>query len=112
MSCCGRVIAVCAGGSSFLPRRRNSQTPPVRRCDSAVWPVVRLTVSLTGAQVYAELAVARRVASGETFAEIILAGQRATGKLVVVEGHTRATAYCLSRPATAEVAVIVGFAQA
>lgn len=53
-------------------------------------------------------AVAREVASGRQYPPLIFAGESSTSGLVLVEGHTRATAYVLELPAEAEIEVIVG----
>lgn len=45
-------------------------------------------------------AVAKRLRNGETFPKIIVVGQRLQLPLVVIEGHTRATAYALVGPDT------------
>ncbi len=53
-------------------------------------------------------AVVREVASGRQYPPLIFAGECSTTGLVLVEGHTRATAYFLEMPEGAEIEVIVG----
>jgi hypothetical protein len=60
--------------------------------------------------------VAREVAAGRQYPPLIFAGESSTTGLgessttglVLVEGHTRATAYFLEMPDEAEIEVIVG----
>jgi hypothetical protein len=55
-------------------------------------------------------AVASRVEAGEAFPEIIMAARDPEKKTVIVEGHTRATAYVLALPDEEKVDAFLGIA--
>jgi hypothetical protein len=54
------------------------------------------------------IAVQRRVAEGELFPELILAAETKESVPIIMEGHTRATAYVRVLPADAEVEALLG----
>jgi hypothetical protein len=52
-----------------------------------------------------------RVAAGERFPELILAAETEESVPIIVEGHTRATAYVRALPGDEEVEALLGVSQ-
>lgn len=54
-------------------------------------------------------AVVRDLGRSQQYAPIIIVAEEPSGQHVIVEGHTRATAYCLALGATDEIEAIAGY---
>jgi hypothetical protein len=90
--------------SSFRPPQRWRTIAPSRRAGEGARRLLAGECNDAGCA-----AVAKRVRAGETFAKLIFASEPDWGRLVVIEGHTRLTAYLMERIASsAPIEVIVG----